>query len=169
MHINLAKSELVPIGDVLNMGELVAILGCRQSSLPITYLGLLLGAKFKDRAIWNPILEKMERKLASWKHLYLSKGGKVTLLKSTLSTLPTYYLSLFPILVDVANRIEKLQRDFLWGVIDESHKFNMVNWAQVCRPLKYGGLGVRNLRKFNQALLGKWLWMYGVETNHLWR
>ena len=90
----MAKSELVPVGDVLNMDELVAILGCRQSSLPMTYLGLPLGAKFKDRAIWNPILEKMERRLASWKRLYLSKGGKVTLLKSTLSTLLTYdYLS----------------------------------------------------------------------------
>ena len=42
------------------MGELVALLGCRQSSLPMTYLGLLLGAKFKDKAIWNPILEKKE-------------------------------------------------------------------------------------------------------------
>ena len=104
----MAKSELVPVGDVLNMDELVAILGCRQSSLPMTYLGLPLGAKFKDRAIWNPILEKMERRLASWKRLYLSKGGKVTLLKSTLSTLLTYDLSLFPILVDVANRIENL-------------------------------------------------------------
>ena len=104
----MAKSELVPVGDVLNMDELVAILGCRQSSLPMTYLGLPLGAKFKDRAIWNPILEKMERRLTSWKRLYLSKGGKVTLLKSTLSTLLTYDLSLFPILVDVANRIENL-------------------------------------------------------------
>ena len=100
--------------------------------------------------------------------MYLSKGGKVTLLKSTLSTLPTYYLSLFPIPVDIANRIEKLQRDFLWGGIDESHKFNLVNWAQVCSPLKSGGLGVRNLRKFNQTLLSKWLWRYGTETNHLW-
>ena len=104
----MAKSELVPVGDVLNMDELVAILGCRQSSLPMTYLGLPLGAKFKDRAIWNPILEKMERRLASWKRLYLSKGGKVTLLKSTLSTLLTYDLSLFPIPVDVANCIENL-------------------------------------------------------------
>ena len=113
LHINLAKSELVPVGEVLNMGELVALLGCRQSSLPMTYLGLLLGAKFKDRAIWNPILEKMEWRLASWKRLYLSNSDKVTLLKSTLSTLPTYYLSLFPIPVDIANHIEKLQQDFL--------------------------------------------------------
>ena len=60
LHINLAKFELVLVGEVLNMGELVALLGCRQSSLPMTYLGLPLGAKFKDRAIWNPILEKIE-------------------------------------------------------------------------------------------------------------
>ena len=70
--------------------------------------------------------------------------------------------------MDIANRIEKLQRDFLWGGIDESHKFNLVNWAQVCSPLKSGGLGVWNLRKFNQTLLSKWLWRYGTETNHLW-
>jgi len=60
LHINLVKSELVPVGEVLNMGELVALLGCRQSSLPMTYLGLPLGAKLKDRAILNPILEKIE-------------------------------------------------------------------------------------------------------------
>ena len=77
------------------------------------YLGLPLGAKFKETNIWNPIIEKMERRLARWKRLYLSKGGKVTLIKSTLSSLPTYFLSLFLIPVGVANRLEKLQRDFL--------------------------------------------------------
>ena len=30
LHINLAKSELVPVGEVTNMGELVALLGCSQ-------------------------------------------------------------------------------------------------------------------------------------------
>ena len=86
---------------------------CRQSSLPLRYLGLLLGAKYEELSIWNPILEKIERRLAGWKRLYLSKRGKVTLIKSTLSSLPTYFLSLLPLPGKVANRIEKLQCDFL--------------------------------------------------------
>ena len=104
----------------------MALLGCSQSHLPMTYLGLPLGAKFKDRAIWNSILERMERRLTRWKQLYLSKGGKITLIKSTLSSLPTYFLSLFPIPVDIAIHIERLQRNFLWGGIDESPKFRLV-------------------------------------------
>ena len=96
-NINLGKSELVPVGDMPNLHELVEILGYRKSVLPLKYLGLPLGASFKDKTIWNPILEKIERRLAGWKMLYLSKGDKVTFIKSTLSSLPTYFLSLFPI------------------------------------------------------------------------
>ena len=109
LKVNLGKSELVAVGAVHNMDLLVAVLGCKQGSLAMKYLGLPLGAKFKDKSIWNPILEKMERKLASWKKLYLSKEGRVTLIKSTLSNLPTYFLSLFPIPALVANRIARLQ------------------------------------------------------------
>ena len=43
------------------------------------------------------------------------KGGRVTLIKSTLSNLPIYMLYLFPIPAYVAKNIEKIHRDFLWG------------------------------------------------------
>ena len=52
------------------------ILGCQQSSLPLKYLSLLLGASHKEETIWNPVLEKIERRLAGWKRLFLSKGGQ---------------------------------------------------------------------------------------------
>ena len=103
LKINLNKLELVPVGMVDNLELLLIVLGCKQGTLPMKYLGLPLGAKFKDKAIWNPILEKIEQRLAEWKRLYLSKGGRVTLIKSTLSNLPTYFLSLFPIPTAVAN------------------------------------------------------------------
>jgi hypothetical protein len=101
--------------------------------------------------------------------MYLSKGGRVALIKSTLSNLPTYMLSLFPIPADVANRIEKIQRDFLWGGLNDEAKFHLVDWETVCSPISEGGLGIRNVRKFNQALLGKWLWRFAHEDGAWWR
>ena len=81
----------------------------------MSYLGMPLEASHNSPSIWNPILKKIERNLAGWKKLYLPKGGQLMLLKSTLSNLPTYFLSLFTIPTLVANKIEKLQRDFLWN------------------------------------------------------
>jgi hypothetical protein len=169
LKINLSKSEMVPVGQVLNIDVLAGILGCNITHLPMSYLGLPLGAKFKSKQIWDPILEKMERKLAGWQRMYLSKGGRVTLIKSTLSSLPTYFLSLFPIPVSVAARIDTIQRNFLWGGMGEGKKFHLMKWSQVCQPLHLGGLGIRNVRLFNRALLGKWLLRFGNERESLWR
>ena len=84
----------------------------------------------------------VEKRLASWKRLYLSKGGKLTLIKSTLASIPTYFLSLFPIPARVAYWLEKLQRDFLWCGMEEKPKFHLVSWSQICAPLQDGGLAV---------------------------
>jgi hypothetical protein len=169
LRINLRKSELVPIGEVDDVESLAHILDCKIGSLSMTYLGLPLGESFKSLSIWNGVIEKVERRLASWKKLYLSKGGRVTLIHSTLSSIPTYYLSLFPIPVSVAKKLEQLQREFLWSGMEDETKFHLVNWHRVCSPIKVGGLGVRNIIKFNQALLGKWIWRFSQERDALWR
>ena len=106
LKVNVGKSEIVPVGDVGSIGALANILHCRVGSLPMKYLGMPLGTPYKIASIWNPILEKMEKKLSGWKPLYLSKGGRLTLLKSNLSSLPTYYLFLFTIPVAMADRLE---------------------------------------------------------------
>jgi hypothetical protein len=91
LKINLSKSKVDPVGQVPDIELLANIMGCNITYLPMSYLGLPLGAKFKSKQIWDPILEKMEQKLAGWQRMYLSKGGRVTLIKSTLSNLPTYF------------------------------------------------------------------------------
>ena len=90
------------------------------------------------------------------------------MIKSTLSSLPTYYLSLIPIPISVARRIEKLHRDFLWGGLGDEHKYHLANWKHICDSIRYGGLGIRNVVGFNKALLGKWLWRYAMEREALW-
>ena len=87
LKINLSKSEIVPVG---HEEGLVSILGCRVASLPMKYLSLPLGASYKASTIWNDIIEKIEHWLVGWKGLYLSKGGRMALIKSTLSNLLTY-------------------------------------------------------------------------------
>ena len=108
LKVNVGKSEIVPVGEVGNIYALATILRCRAGSLPMKYLGMPLGTPYKTSSIWNPILERMEKKRSGWKRLYLSKGGRLTLLKSTLFGLLTYYLSLFVILVAVADRLERI-------------------------------------------------------------
>ena len=113
------------------------------------YLGMPLGTLYKTASIWNPILDRMEKMLSGWKQLYLSKGGRLTLLKGTLLNLPTYYLSLFTNPKAVAIRLECIQRNFLWGFIEECFKYPLVAWEKVCLLLELGGLGIRKLVSFN--------------------
>ena len=61
--INLGKSELVHVGQVYSIELSVDVLGCKLGLLPMRYLGLPLGAKFKEKSIWNPIMEKVGKRL----------------------------------------------------------------------------------------------------------
>ena len=60
----------------------------------------------------------------------------MTLIKSSLSSLPTYFLSHLP-----------LQREFLWNGIGGEPKIHLVNWAKVCKPLQVGGVGYKTVGK----------------------
>jgi hypothetical protein len=61
LKVNLAKSVVVLVGVVDNVGALAKVLGCGISSLPLRYLGLPLGSQFKDKASWNGVVEKTTR------------------------------------------------------------------------------------------------------------
>jgi hypothetical protein len=74
LRVNLGKSELVPVGDVPDLDGLANILGFKTTTLPMKYLGLPFGAKFKAKAIWTHVLEKVERQLAGWNFLIYPRG-----------------------------------------------------------------------------------------------
>ena len=68
LRINLAKSEIIPVGEVEEVDEMAVELGCRVRLLPSVYLGLPLGAPNKAYSMWDGVEERERRRLALWKH-----------------------------------------------------------------------------------------------------
>lgn len=93
LKINLLKSELARTGGEGDGSNYAKVLGCKSMMFHLKYLGVPLGAKFKDKCTWDPVIELFENKLTGWKRNFFSKGGRLTLIKSTLANLPIYYLS----------------------------------------------------------------------------
>ena len=58
--------------------------------------------------------------------------------------------------------MEKIERDFLWSHTD-APKVPIVNWSKVFKLVQNDSLGIRRPRRFNFALIGKWLWRYGMK------
>ncbi|KAL6343127.1 hypothetical protein AAG906_019670 [Vitis piasezkii] len=168
LRINLDKSELIPEGRVENMNDFAWEFGCKVGSLPSTYLGMPLGASFKSTSVWDGVEDRFRKRLGMWKRQYLSKGGRATLIRSTLSNLPIYLMSLLCLPSVVRRRLEKIQRDFLWGGENLERKPHLVRWEVVCLSKKKGGLGVKNLSILNKALLAKWNWRFANEREALW-
>ena len=67
-----------------------------------------LGAPFKSVTIWDGVEKRFRKRLAMWKRQYVSKGGRITLIRSTLFNLPILQLPR-----GVRLRLEQIQRDFL--------------------------------------------------------
>ena len=137
------------------MELLVAELGCKVGRFPSTYLGLPLGARYKSVRVWDDVEERFRKRLALWKSQYISKGGRATLNKSTLSNLPIYFLSLLQLPKTVNLRLKQIQRNFLWGGGQMDKKPHLARWEIVCKEKRSRSLGVKNLSWLNKALLSK--------------
>ena len=98
----------------------------------------------------------MRKRLALWKRKFISKGERITLIRSTLASMPIYLMSLMHIPRVVRLRLEKIQRDFLWGGGALEKRPHLVKWDVVRSYKMKGGLGIRNFSILNRALLCKW-------------
>lgn len=136
-------------------------LNCKTGLLPVNYLGILVAGRRPRRQDWEGIILKVRNRLASWKGRFLSFGGRLTLINSVLTALPTYWMSMFRLPEWVSKKIDRIRRDFLWSGPDiEQPTCRLVCWKNLCRPRVQGGWGILDLKTFNQALLGKWWWKF---------
>lgn len=61
-----------------------------------------------------------------------------------------------------------LYLNFFWGRGDQKRSWCLVNWETLTTPTKVGGLGIRDTRLVNVALLGKLVWSLLHDQDKLW-
>jgi len=90
-------------------------LNCDQIGVPFKYLGLEVGRNQRKTIFWEPVLSKLRARLNAWRGRFLSLAGRICLIKSVITAVPLFYLSLYKAPDRVCKSIISLQRRFLWG------------------------------------------------------
>lgn len=170
LKVNYGKSIFVPMNvSSEHLPWVQAVLGCTRKSFPVQYLGMPMTVGRPARELFLPMIEKVEGKLGGWKGKMLSRGGRLQLVQSVLSTIPSYHMMCFRLPQWAITRIDKVRRQLLWGKNDESQRgISLTNWPMACNPRRFGGLGIANLNLVNITYLLRWWWKAYREEASLW-
>ena len=95
--------------------------------------------------------------IKNWSFRWLSKGGKLTLVKAVLDTIPVFWMH-FWIPVGIIDKIRKLCFKFLWSGNKESVGVPWTSWKSLARPKFMGGWGLKIPAVFAKALAVKSVW-----------
>ncbi|GJR60403.1 RNA-directed DNA polymerase, eukaryota, reverse transcriptase zinc-binding domain protein [Tanacetum coccineum] len=169
LKINFHKSKLMGVGVNSNEVESVAnLVGCSTFSSPFKYLGVIVGDNMSRLKPWEDVISKVSNRLSNWKLKTLSIGGRLTLIKSVISSIPLYHMSIFKAPMGVLNKLESIRRNFFNGIDGMDKKISWIGWDKILASKKNGGLGVSSLYATNRALLFKWIWRFFSQDSSWW-
>ncbi|KAK8636255.1 hypothetical protein V6N13_004959 [Hibiscus sabdariffa] len=106
--------------------EMALALEYSNGELSFKYLGMHIGVTLRSHIVWDSLLPKFQVRLVDWKHTALSFSARVLLVNSVISTLPTYYMVVFPIPKEVILKIDQIQLSFLWSEKDVRRQMSRV-------------------------------------------
>ncbi|GKC12359.1 hypothetical protein Tco_1009141, partial [Tanacetum coccineum] len=127
--INVHKSNVLGVGVTdEEVSHMVNIIGFGATKLPLKYLGVLV------------------------------VGGRLSLIKSVLGNLPTFYMSIYLMPVSIRKKLKSLHNKFFTrGDLDDKN-MTRVKWKRSIASKKDGGLGIDNIFGLNIGILFKWIW-----------
>ena len=67
------------------------------------------------KATYRHVVERVERRLAGWKTKCLSLAGRITLIQSTISSIPAYTMQTAKLPRSTCDELDRKTRRFLWG------------------------------------------------------
>jgi len=146
--INVLESRIMHLANTF---------GCSVGSMPFTYLGLPLGTTKPFLQEFSPMLTRIENRL-SVVSKFLSYHGRLTLVNSVMTALPTFYMCTLQLPPQIIKQIDSYRKKCLWSGGEINRKGNcLAAWESACRSKKEGGLGIIDLKTQNTALLLKYM------------
>ncbi|GJZ54517.1 RNA-directed DNA polymerase, eukaryota, reverse transcriptase zinc-binding domain protein [Tanacetum coccineum] len=169
LRLNMSKSKLMGIYvDADKVAQAARKIGCVTLKTPFTYLCSKVGGHMSRIQSWNETIEAMASRLSKWKMKTLSIGGRLTLLKSVLGSMPIYHMSIFKVPMKILQRMESIRSHFFNGSDPLAKKPTWVKWTNVLASKEKGGLGISSLYALNRALMFKWVWRFLSQNSSLW-
>ncbi|GJZ86136.1 RNA-directed DNA polymerase, eukaryota, reverse transcriptase zinc-binding domain protein [Tanacetum coccineum] len=169
LRINMSKSKIMGILVADDKVKSAATkLGCLMLNTPFSYLGTKVGGSMSRTHAWEEVIDKVRSRLSRWKMKTLSIGGRLTLLKSVLGSMPIFHMSIFKAPLSVIRQLESIRSHFFNGHDSASRKASWIKWDCVLAPKEKGGLGVSSLYALNRALMFKWVWRFYSQNSSLW-
>nr|GEZ32106.1 RNA-directed DNA polymerase, eukaryota [Tanacetum cinerariifolium] len=113
LRINMCKSKVIGVhvdGDMVK--NAAKKLRCLVLKTHFSYLGSIVGGSMHRRQYWIDIVDKVKKRLSKWKLQSLSIGGRLTLVKAILGTIPIFNVSIFIVPRDVLRELEGIRRQF---------------------------------------------------------
>lgn len=110
----------------------------------------------KKSEVFHPLKDRVRQKLHGWREKSISKAGKLVLLKTAAQTVLNFWMNPFLFPEELCDDIEKLMNSFWWSNGSTDGKgVKWMSWKRLCMG---GGLGMKELHKFNVSMLAKQRW-----------
>ncbi|KAL5703663.1 hypothetical protein ACHQM5_022190 [Ranunculus cassubicifolius] len=119
------------------------------------YLGNPVLLSRKKREDFDYILSKVQSRIAGWMAKTLSQAGRAILIKAVVETIPIYTMSTNLLPVSICDEIDQMKRNFFWDGTFGSKAIHTMPWGSLVMARGMGGLGFRNTRDMNIAMLTK--------------